>query len=113
MQKALSALSTTLKPEENAQTATNNSGQFSSIARISYSGGELISKNIRIGKKRTSIRLEPEMWRALDIIIKEEKIIPALLFDQISKTKRRDAAFTAALRSSILLYFIKKSGCGF
>lgn len=71
--------------------------------------GELISKNIRIGKHRTSIRLEANMWASLDEILKNENIDRSPLFDQIAKLKSPDSAFTAALRSFILSYY-KRQG---
>lgn len=92
------------------QTNEVQPAQIPSVLGLQYSSGELISKNIRIGKRRTSIRLELEMWHALDLIVKKEKIIPAYLFDQISQAKKKNAAFTAALRSWVLSYFVKKSG---
>lgn len=106
------AVKVELESEEAHQAVSNQDTPIVSVAGMPYSGGELISKNIRIGKKRTSIRLEPEMWEALDLIIKKEKILPAYLFDQIFKAKKKNAAFTAALRGWILSYFVSSSGLG-
>lgn len=98
------------KSEQEAQALNDGYTQATETLGLRYSSGELIAKNIHIGKKRTSIRLEREMWDALDLIIKKEKVPPANLFEHIDQAKKKNAAFTAALRSWILSYFVRKAG---
>ncbi len=65
----------------------------------------LVSRNITILGRRTSIRLEPEMWVALNDIAEREKCslhdICALVFVR----KNIATSLTAAIRVFLMLYF--------
>lgn len=65
----------------------------------------LISRNITILGKRTSVRLEPEMWLAMKDIAKREKCTSHDLCSLISLRKRPNTSLTAAIRVFIMLYF--------
>jgi len=69
----------------------------------SYSS--LISKNITIMGRRTSIRLEPEMWQALQGIAKREKCSVHDICTLVSLRKKKNTSLTAAIRVFLMLYF--------
>lgn len=64
----------------------------------------LISKNITVLGKRTSVRLEPAMWEALHEIAQNEKISLGEICDYLHKHKM-ESSLTSALRVFILAYF--------
>jgi len=65
----------------------------------------LISRNIMILGKRTSIRLEPEMWRAVKDIAHREKCTIHDVCSLVSLRKKRNTSLTAAIRVFIMLYY--------
>lgn len=65
----------------------------------------LQSKNIRIHKRRTSIRLEPEMWNALNEIAKLEGCSIHDLCGAVHDLKDPSTSFTAALRVFMMEYY--------
>jgi predicted DNA-binding ribbon-helix-helix protein len=67
--------------------------------------GALQSKNIRIHNRRTSVRLEPEMWNALNEIAKIEHCTIHDLCGAVNDLKEPHASFTAALRVFLMEYY--------
>ncbi len=65
----------------------------------------LIGRNITIFKRRTSIRLEPEMWDALNNIADREKCTIHDLCSLIFIRKKEGTSLTAAIRVFLMLYF--------
>ncbi|MGH1377664.1 MAG: ribbon-helix-helix domain-containing protein [Alphaproteobacteria bacterium] len=65
----------------------------------------LIGRNITIFKRRTSIRLEPEMWDALNNIADREKCSIHDLCSLIFIRKKEGTSLTAAIRVFLMLYF--------
>lgn len=65
----------------------------------------LISRNITILGKRTSIRLEPEMWRAVKDIAQREKCTVHDVCSLVSLRKKKNTSLTAAIRVFIMLYY--------
>lgn len=65
----------------------------------------LVSRNITILGKRTSVRLEPEMWVAMKDIARREQCTSHDLCSLISLRKRPNTSLTAAIRVFIMLYF--------
>ena len=65
----------------------------------------LISKNITVLGKRTSVRLEPEMWKELKNISKREMCTIHDLCSLISLRKAENTSLTAAIRVFLMLYF--------
>ena len=65
----------------------------------------LVSRNITVGGKRTSVRLEPEMWRALKEIAKREECTIHDICDLICMRKNEKTSLTAAIRVFLMLYF--------
>ena len=65
----------------------------------------LISHNIMIEGRRTSVRLEKEMWMAIKEIARRERCTVHALCDVVSQRKRPDTSLTAAIRVFIMAYF--------
>ncbi len=65
----------------------------------------LISRNITVMGRRTSIRLEPEMWDALHDIAKREKCSVHDLCTLVYLCKNIATSLTAAIRVFLMLYF--------
>ena len=82
--------------------ATNNS-KGADNAKSGQSS--LISRNITIFDRRTSIRLEPEMWEALNHIADREKCTIHDLCSLIHIRKSEVTSLTAAIRVFLMLYF--------
>ena len=68
-------------------------------------GSTLVSRNITVNGRRTSVRLEPEMWRALKEISGRENCSIHELCSLISFRKNRRTSLTAAIRVFLMLYF--------
>lgn len=65
----------------------------------------LISHNIIIEGRRTSVRLEKEMWLAIKEIARRERCTVHALCDVVSQRKKPDTSLTAAIRVFIMAYF--------
>lgn len=61
-------------------------------------------RNIKLAGRRTSLRLEPEFWDALDEIVTRERSSLSALCERI-KGRRSAANLTAAVRLFVLRYF--------
>lgn len=69
----------------------------------------LISRNITVQGRRTSVRLEPEMWCSIKDIAFRERCSIHDLCSLISLRKSVDTSLTAAIRVFLMLYY--KAGC--
>jgi len=65
----------------------------------------LVSRNITVMGKRTSVRLEPEMWSAMREIAKRESCTIHELCSLISMRKKEKTSLTAAIRVFLMLYY--------
>lgn len=65
----------------------------------------LVTRNVRIGAKRTSVRLEPELWKALERIAAEENTDINEICTRVAATKGVIGGFTSALRVYIVCYW--------
>jgi predicted DNA-binding ribbon-helix-helix protein len=65
----------------------------------------LRSRNVRIHRRRTSVRLEPEMWQALNDIASKEALGIHALCTVVYDMKEAGASFTSALRTFIVEYY--------
>lgn len=65
----------------------------------------LISRNLVIDGKRTSARLEPDMWAALFDIVRREGRSAHEVCTLINSNKPDDCTLTAAIRVFIMAYF--------
>jgi predicted DNA-binding ribbon-helix-helix protein len=64
----------------------------------------LINRNINAGRGRTSMRLEPELWEALEEICESERISMRDLVRRIEQTEHASGR-TSAVRVYIVDYF--------
>lgn len=64
----------------------------------------LESRNVTVGGRRTSMRLEPQMWDALESIARSEGMTLNTLCTQIDQ-RRREIGLTSATRVFIISYF--------
>ncbi len=65
----------------------------------------LVSRNITVFNRRTSVRLEPEMWMALREIARREKCTIHDICSLIGVRKNANTSLTAAIRVFLMLYF--------
>lgn len=65
----------------------------------------LVSKNVTVLGRRTSIRLEPEMWQALVDIASREKCSIHDICSLVCMRRTRNSSLTAAIRVFIMLYY--------
>ncbi len=65
----------------------------------------LVSRNITVLGRRTSVRLEPEMWSSLRDIAKREQCKTHDICSLIQLRKNPDTSLTAAIRVFIMLYY--------
>ena len=65
----------------------------------------LVSRNITILGRRTSIRLEPEMWTALNDIAKRERCSIHDICGLVYTRKKQQTSLTAAIRVFLILYY--------
>lgn len=65
----------------------------------------LVSRNITVVGRRTSVRLEPEMWTALREIAKRENCRIHDICSLIQLRKNPATSLTAAIRVFLMLYY--------
>lgn len=65
----------------------------------------LVLKNVTVNNKRTSIRLEPEMWSELKNIAQREQCTIHDICSLINLRKSKHSSLTAAIRVFLMLYF--------
>jgi predicted DNA-binding ribbon-helix-helix protein len=69
----------------------------------------LINRNVTVNGRRTSIRLEPEMWDALEEIAKRENVRVGDVVSRIDRQVRsgsfKGSGLTARVRVFVLGYF--------
>jgi predicted DNA-binding ribbon-helix-helix protein len=65
----------------------------------------LVSKNVTIMGRRTSVRLEPEMWRALKDISRREKCSVHDVCSMVYLCKKPLSSLTASIRVFLMLYY--------
>jgi predicted DNA-binding ribbon-helix-helix protein len=68
-------------------------------------GRAMLSRNVRIHNRRTSVRLEPAMWTALNEIAAAENCSIHDLCGAVHDLKAEDLSFTAALRVFLMEYY--------
>lgn len=71
----------------------------------SASPSSLVSRNITIFGRRTSVRLEPEMWVALNDIADREKCSVHDICALVYVRKSKATSLTAAIRVFLMLYY--------
>ncbi len=68
------------------------------------SASTLVNRNVRIAGRRTSLRLEPTLWDALDEICQREDQTRHQLCTTINR-RRRASTLTAAVRVYVIGYY--------
>ncbi len=68
-------------------------------------GSSLVSKNVTVAGRRTSIRLEPEMWAALRDISRREGNSFHDICSAVHLRKSENTSLTAAIRVFLLQYY--------
>lgn len=71
---------------------------------ISRSASTLINRNVTVAGRRTSMRLEPAMWDALQQLCQREGKTLNELVTEIDR-QRSESSLTAAIRVYLLRYF--------
>jgi predicted DNA-binding ribbon-helix-helix protein len=69
------------------------------------SRSRLVTRNVMLAGKRTSIRLEPEMWDALSLICEQQDKSLHAVCSEIA-LNNPETAFTSAVRVFILRHFV-------
>jgi predicted DNA-binding ribbon-helix-helix protein len=69
------------------------------------SKSNLICRNVTVQGRRTSMRLEIEMWRALKDVASREKCAVSDICSLIKLRKHNNTSLTAAVRTFLLLYY--------
>ncbi len=82
-----------------APADTRSSGAGGTAART------MLSRNVRIHNRRTSVRLEPAMWAALNEIAMAENCTIHDLCGAVHDLKEEGVSFTAALRVFLMEYY--------
>jgi predicted DNA-binding ribbon-helix-helix protein len=67
----------------------------------------LVSKNVFVRGHRTSMRLEPEMWSALDDIAGREQVTLHELVTRIAAGSGRN--LTSTVRCFVISYYMRQS----
>lgn len=67
-------------------------------------GGGLVNQNVVVGGERTSMRLEPEFWDALEEVCRRERIAAGELIRR-AEGGRDGGTRTGAVRAYLLTYF--------
>lgn len=68
------------------------------------SGSRLVSRNVRADEGRTSMRLEPELWDALEEMCRRERVAVRDVVRRVG-AKARHGGRTSAVRVEVLDYF--------
>lgn len=76
-----------------------------SISSSSQPASDLTKRNVTVDGKRTTIRLEPTLWHALENIARLESTSINQLCSDIS-TKQHGPSFTSAVRVFIVHYYM-------
>ena len=74
-------------------------------AKTKVADSSLVSRNITVNGKRTSVRLEPEMWLGLQDIRRREHTTLHEICSLIAQRKAENTSLTAAIRVFIMGYF--------
>ena len=94
-------------PEEERDTPDSESGGSTGASDTRRGGGgqsTLVSRNVTVSGRRTSMRLETAMWDALHAICRREGRSLHEMCSLISE-QRQESSLTAAIRVFIMVYF--------
>jgi predicted DNA-binding ribbon-helix-helix protein len=72
---------------------------------LARTGTSLVSRNLVICGRKTTVRLEDEMWESLKDVAEREGCSVNALGSRIYRQKKSDESFTSAIRISLMLYY--------
>ena len=78
---------------------------FRQPMEVAVNASRLINRNVTASRGRTSMRLEPELWDALEELCRREDISVGELVRQV-EAKRHPGGRTSAVRVFVLTYFM-------
>jgi predicted DNA-binding ribbon-helix-helix protein len=71
----------------------------------SLANSTLISRNVTVAGRRTSVRLEPAMWQGFFDIAGRERLSIHQIATAIERRKPLETSLTAAMRVFVMAYF--------
>lgn len=80
-------------------------GKEASEEEKAHAHSTLVSRNVVVSGRRTSIRLEPEMWDGLKEICQRERSSIHQVCTSASLQKKENTSLTAAIRVFVMRYF--------
>ena len=86
----------------------NRRSSLSGVFRVSLrrlGKTRLVNRNVVVGQQRTSMRLDPDMWEALDTIAAAEGISMGQLCTLVDNKRGPEMGRTSAIRYFIFSYF--------
>ena len=87
------------------ETSRDITAAMNEMAAVEGGKSTLVSRNITIVGRRTSVRLEPEMWSALREIARREDCQIHDICSLIHLRKNPHTSLTAAIRVFLMLYY--------
>jgi predicted DNA-binding ribbon-helix-helix protein len=89
---------------DSAPLAAPETGSVLSQAKLRRTSA-LVSRNLMVGTRRTSARLEPEMWSALFDIARREGRNVHEIATLVDQARPRNSSLTAAIRVFVMAYY--------
>jgi predicted DNA-binding ribbon-helix-helix protein len=83
---------------------------LAALENVPATAGDVRSRNVFIGYRRTSVRFDETTWRALHEIMQREAVTLHELCTLIDEAKPRRFPLTAAIRCYVVGYFIEAAG---
>ncbi len=77
------------------------------VAHVPATAGDVRSRNVSLGRRRTSVRFDAPTWRALQGIMQREALTLDELCTLIDEAKPRGFSLTAAIRCYVVGYLIE------
>src|SRR5689334_8039795 len=94
----------TLKPSASLAQQSRRRDSSLSVVATPRDRSSLISRNVRVRGRRTSVRLEPEMWVALhDVAARERKPVNDLV--TMVEDERTASTLSTAIRVFLIEYY--------
>lgn len=72
---------------------------------IARAKSSLLSRNVTVAGHRTSVRLEPDMWDALQEVARRECRSLHQICTMVDQRRAPDTSLTAAIRVFVMAYF--------
>jgi len=73
------------------------------------SSQHLVTRNVRIAGRRTSIRLEPALWEAFDNVCAQERIRKNKLIELVAEENAGNQGLTSSVRVFLVAYYASLS----